>query len=111
MTEVAYGGDWYVTSRYRGPRSFTVPVEWKRYVGHYRIMQPWEPNFRVILRKGQLYVVSPDGDEDPLTPIGPHEFRIGEPRSAERLVFGSIVDGQALTATWSGMPYYRFFTP
>jgi CubicO group peptidase (beta-lactamase class C family) len=111
MTEVAYGGDWYASARYRGPRTFTAPAEWRSYVGHYRIMQPWEPNFRVVLRKARLWVVSPDGDEDPLTPVGPREFRIGGPQSAERLVFGNIVDGQALTATWSGMPYFRFFTP
>ncbi len=111
MTEVWYGGDWYMGTRYTGPRTFAAPAEWKSYVGHYRIMQPWEPNFRVVLRKGKLYAVSPEGSEEPLTPIGPREFRIGEPQSAERLVFSNIVDGQALTATWSGMPYYRYFTP
>jgi CubicO group peptidase (beta-lactamase class C family) len=111
MTEVAYGNDWYISAGYQGPRSFAAPAEWQSYVGHYRIMQPWEPSFRVVLRKAKLLVVSPDGSEDQLTPIGPREFRIGGPQSAERLVFGNIVDGQALTATWSGMPYFRFFTP
>lgn len=111
MTEVSYGNDWYASPRYKGPRSFTPPAEWKTYVGHYRIMQPWEPNFRVVLRKAKLYVVNPGGDEEPLVQIGPREFRIGDMQSAERLTFGNIVDGQALTATWSGMPYYRFFTP
>lgn len=111
MTEVSYGSDWYAAPRYRGPRSFTPPAEWKSYVGHYRIMQPWEPNFRVVLRKARLYVVDPGGNEEPLTAIRPREFRIGDPRSAERLSFANIVDGQALTAIWSGMPYYRYFTP
>jgi CubicO group peptidase (beta-lactamase class C family) len=111
MREVAYGNDWYAASSYKGPKSFTPPAEWKSYVGHYRIMQPWEPNFRVVMRKARLYAVGPGGDEQELTQIGPREFRIGDRQSAERLVFGEIVDGQALQATWSGMPYYRFFTP
>jgi len=109
MTEVWYGGDWYAGQRYRGPRNFTVPAAWLPYPGHYRIMQPWEPNFRVVLRKGALWYVTPDGAEEPLTPLGPGEFRIGEPGSAERLRFGEVVDGKALTATLSGMEYFRFF--
>lgn len=111
MREVSYGSEWYAGAKYAGPRAFPSSPDWKAYVGHYRIMQPWEPNFRVILRKGRLYTVSPGGDEEPLTQVGPREFRIGAVTNAERLVFGNIVDGQALSATWSGMPYYRFFTP
>lgn len=111
MTEVWYGADWYAGRRYRGARSFAAPEAWRAYPGHYRIMQPWEPNFRVVLRKGLLWYVTPDGDEQPLTPVGPAEFRIGEPGSAERLTFGNVVEGQALTATLSGMEYYRFFVP
>jgi D-alanyl-D-alanine carboxypeptidase len=111
MTELWYGGDWYASERYRGARTFTVPAAWRAYPGHYRIMQPWEPNFRVVLRKGALWYVQPGGSEEPLTPIGPAEFRIGEPGSAERLRFGDVVDGEALTATLSGMQYFRFFVP
>jgi hypothetical protein len=111
MREVSYGNDWYTAPGYRGPKRFTPPAEWRTFVGHYRIMQPWEPNFRVVMRKARLYVVQPGGEEEPLTEVGPREFRVGGPKSAERLVFEQIVDGQALAATWSGMPYYRFFTP
>jgi CubicO group peptidase (beta-lactamase class C family) len=109
MTEVWYGGEWYAGERYRGPRSFTVPAAWQAYPGHYRIMQPWEPNFRVVLRKGALWYITPDGAEEPLTPIGPAEFRVGEPGSAERLSFANVVEGKALTATLSGMQYFRSF--
>ncbi|HSB53306.1 MAG TPA: serine hydrolase domain-containing protein, partial [Gemmatimonadales bacterium] len=109
MTEVWYGDQWYTGSRYQGPKSFTVPSAWKAYPGHYRIMQPWEPNFRVVLRKGALWYVGPSGDEEPLTPLPSGEFRVGDTDSAERLSFGNVVDGQALTATYSGMVYYRYF--
>jgi hypothetical protein len=111
VTEAWYGGEWYAGARYRGPRTFVTPAAWRAFVGHYRIMQPWEPDFRVVIRKGKLWYIGPEGDEDPLTPIGPGEFRAGEAGSAERLRFDAIVDGMALRATYSGMAYYRFFTP
>jgi CubicO group peptidase (beta-lactamase class C family) len=109
MTEVWYGDRWYSGPRYQGPRTFTVPGTWKAYPGHYRIMQPWEPSFRVVLRKGALWYVGPSGDEEPMTPLPNGEFRVGDPNSAERISFGNVVDGHALTATYSGMVYYRYF--
>jgi CubicO group peptidase (beta-lactamase class C family) len=111
MTEAWYGGAWYTSPRYSGPRSFPMPAEWSAFPGHYRIMQPWEPDFRVVARKGKLWYVTPDGDEEPLTPLAPREFRVGGEQSAERLRFDDLVDGKALSATLSGMRYYRFFTP
>ncbi|HWA58962.1 MAG TPA: serine hydrolase domain-containing protein [Gemmatimonadales bacterium] len=109
MTEVWYGERWYTSDRYRGPKSFAVPAAWKAYPGHYRIMQPWEPNFRVVLRKGALWYVSPTGGEQAMTPLPGGEFRVGDPDSAERLSFGNVVDGKALTANFSGMQYFRYF--
>jgi hypothetical protein len=111
VTEVWYGGEWFAGERYRGPRQFTAPKAWQAYTGHYRIMQPWEPNFRVVLRKGGLWWIGPEGNEEPLTPTGPGSFRVGEAGSPETLRFDEIADGQALRATLSGMAYYRFFTP
>lgn len=111
VTEVWYGDRWYAGARYKGPRRFTAPKEWKTYTGHYRIMQPWEPNFRVVIRKGALWWIGPEGNEERLTPTGPASFRIGEAGSAETLRFDQVVDGQALRATLSGMAYYRYFTP
>jgi CubicO group peptidase (beta-lactamase class C family) len=111
MAEVWYGDQWYAGERYHGPRTFSAPAAWQAYPGHYRIMQPWEPNFRIVLRKGALWYVAPGGNEEQLTQIGPNEFRVGEPNSAERLSFGTVVEGKALTATLSGMTYFRYFVP
>ena len=111
ITEAWYGEQWYAGARYRGPRTFATPAEWRGFTGHYRIMQPWEPTFRIAIRKGKLWWIGPEGEEDPLTAIGPREFRAGELGSAERLRFDNIVGGRALSATYSGMTYYRFFTP
>ncbi len=111
MSEVWYGDQWFTNQRYHGPRTFTYPAAWKAYPGHYRIMQPWEPNFRVVLRKGRLWYVSPQGSEEEMTPLANGEFRVGDKDSAERLSFGDVVDGQALTANYSGMQYFRYFVP
>jgi CubicO group peptidase (beta-lactamase class C family) len=111
VVELWYGGEWYVNPRYAGPRRFAYPRRWDAYPGHYRIMQPWEPNFRVVLRKGGLWWIGPEGEEEPLTELSPGFFRLGEVLSAERLRFSDVIDGKALKVDLSGMDYYRFFTP
>lgn len=111
VTTVHYGGRWYAGPRYTGPRRFSVPAAWRAYPGRYRIMQPWEPDFRVVLRMGRLWWIGPEGNEEPLTPTGPGTFRIGPRGSAETLGFGDVADGAALSATLSGMTYYRYFAP
>jgi len=47
------------------------------------------------------------GAEDPLTPLGEVDFRVGEGWSPERLRFDAVVDGRALRANLSGADYYR----
>ena len=111
MTEAWYGGDWYVAERYAGPRRFAAPRIWQAYTGHYRIMQPWAPSFRVVVRKGLLWAIAPDGTEQPLTLLPGGAYRIGPVQSAERLRFGPVVEGRVLSADWSGMRYYRYFAP
>lgn len=93
-----------------------MPERWRAYRGHYRSYSPWLSNFRVALRKGDLVVLTTEGAEsslghETLTELEPGVFRIGEPPNAERLVFDSVVEGQALRAVWSGQPLYRAFTP
>ena len=111
VTEVTYGGDWYAGARYSGPKKFTHPAAWDAYVGHWRIAQDWEPNFRIIQRRGKLIYVSSGGDEQEMTRLPTGEFRVGGPKSAERLKFDEMVGGKAVRANFSGMLYYRSFTP
>lgn len=111
VTEVTYGGDWYFNGQYKGAKSFTYPKAWDGYVGHWRIVQDWEPNFRVVIRKGRLFYMSPGGEEQAMTPLPTGEFRVGDSQSAERLKFDEVAGGKALRATFSGMAYYRSFTP
>jgi D-alanyl-D-alanine carboxypeptidase len=112
VVEVLHGGDWYVTDDYEGATTFEIPATWAAFPGHYRDYNPWGANFRVVLRKGSLLLIHPDGEEQALTPDG-ESFRIGDdPESPERIAFDTIVDGQAWRAVQPGGEiHYRFFTP
>src|SRR2546426_394019 len=109
VVEASYGPDWYAGERYAGPRAFDYPKEWDAFPGHYRTVNPWEPNFRVILRKGKLLLCTTE-DEEPITPLEGGLYRVGEDYSAERLRFDTVIGGRALQANLSGIPYYRVFT-
>jgi D-alanyl-D-alanine carboxypeptidase len=111
VVEAFWGADWYVNESYTGAKEFNYPSEWDAYPGHYRSHIPWQTNFRVILRKGALWLIWPTGSEEPLTSIEKDVFRIGDETSPEQLRFSQNVNGQALCANYSGSDYYRFFTP
>jgi len=111
VTEVDYGGEWYLNDRYRGPRQFTHPEAWDAYIGHYRYMSPWESDFRIVERRGALWYIDTNRGEQPLTLLGPGEFRVGPAGAPDRLRFDQVLRGHALRATLSGVTYYRYFTP
>jgi hypothetical protein len=107
----SHGSNWYRSERYSGPARFESPVEWDAFTGHYRSNIPWRTNFRIVLRKGALWLVDPEGSETALVPLGQNRFRVGaEAHLPERLSFGSLAAGQTLSANLSGSPYYRTFT-
>jgi hypothetical protein len=108
VVEAFFGPHWYVNEGYQGPNAFDNPVEWDAYPGHYRSHNPWDTNFRVVLRKGKLILIYPFGEEKTLVLLGDGGFRVGENElSPERLRFDVIVDGQALRANFSCGEYYR----
>jgi CubicO group peptidase (beta-lactamase class C family) len=112
VVEAFHGPDWYIHGRYSGALAFATPPEWDAYPGHYRSHNPWQPNFRVVLRKGKLLLIEPRDEEQALVPVGDRLFRVGEDEhSPERLSFGPILGGQAIHANLSGCDYYRTFTP
>jgi len=53
----------------------------------------------------------PDGSERLLVPTDGDRFRMGEERTPERVRFDTLVKGSAQRAVWSGVEFYRFFTP
>jgi len=112
VTEVAYGPDWYVNERYNGLHDFDYPPEWESYTGHYRTSNPWLNNFRIIIRKGKLYLVlSQSPREVELIEIKPGVFRIGTEPSGERLSFDTVLNNRALRSNYSGVDFFRTFTP
>jgi D-alanyl-D-alanine carboxypeptidase len=112
VVEAFHGPDWYANERHTGPAGSDVPPEWAAFPGHFRSHNPWYSNFRVILRKGRLYLVHPWGDEERLVPLADGEFRVGDDEtSPDRLCFGTTLGGQSSHANLSGCDYYRTFTP
>ena len=108
VVEAFHGSRWWTNERYSGPKSFEYPKEWDAYTGHFRSDSPWYGSTRIIIRKGQLLI---DG-EQPLVPIEPRVFRpASDPGDADRIVFDMIVNDQALRATYSGIEFFRAFTP
>jgi hypothetical protein len=85
---------------------------WNAYPGHYRARSPRFSNFRIIIRKGALFLVYAVGTVESLIPLGDALFRIGsDQRLPDTLRFDAIVDGRALLADYCGCPYFRAFTP
>ena len=113
IVEAFYGGEWFTNERYVGLRQFPSPPEWANYVGHYRAAHSWFNNFRIVLRKGKLWLIAPEGEEMALTPTPGGYFAVAdEGRPArERLTFDTPVHGKTQRATLSGLAYYRTFTP
>jgi D-alanyl-D-alanine carboxypeptidase len=106
----SHGSDWYTRDGRRVAEAPPHPREWEAYPGHYRTTNAWFSNFRIVVRRGVLYLMEPSGGETRMEPLGPGLFKESG-MSAERLRFDSIVDGQALRANLSGVDYYRVFTP
>jgi len=68
----------------------------------------WYGSTRFVIRKGQLLVA---GDQ-PLAPVEPGVFRpADDPSDADRVTFDNIVDGQAMRMNYSGIEFFRSFTP
>lgn len=106
----SHGSDWYTREGRRMVDAAPHPREWNAYPGHYRTTNAWFSNFRVVVRRGALYLMEPSGGETRMESIGPGLFKEAG-MSAERLRFDSIVEGEALRANLSGVDYYRVFTP
>lgn len=104
VVDVGWGNDWYMNSKYSGPRKFALPAEWKSYPGHYRNESPWIGSVHVIVRKGMLMA-------DGVVPLEPGEggsfhFR-DEPKSPEWIRFSDVVNGLAMRLKFSGEDMWR----
>ena len=107
VTQAVYGSDWYLSEKYKGPKTFETKKEWDVFVGHYHNDSPWYGDTRVVMRKGQLFL---EGVQ-PLVPRGDGKFGLGDPEGPDWIGFESIVDGRAMRLNFSGIIFRRVFTP
>lgn len=112
VVEVFHGADWYPKGAYKGRWVLSHPRSWHPYLGHYRSLNPWASNFRVVLRKGALVFIQHDGKEEPVVALGDGTFRVGaDKRCPERVEFSAIFRGKAMVALLSGARYDRVSSP
>ena len=103
VVEVSYGGDWFASAGYSGPRKFDTPAEYPAYVGRYHNGNAWGGDVEVYVLKGQLAV---SGDR--LTQIGGALFRPGdEPWAPETAEFLHVFEGKAMLLKLAGMDFFR----
>ncbi len=108
VVEAFHGADWWSAPSYSGPKNFEYPKEWDAYTGHFRSDSPWYGSTRMVIRKGQLLL---DGDQA-IVPVSPNVFRLaGGGDDADRIVFDMLVNGQATRMSFSGIEFFRTFTP
>ena len=104
VTDLAYGPDWYINSRYQGPESMPPSKDLEQYVGTYYTENPWYDTARVVQRQGQLWM----GGDTLLAPIGNRLYRIGEdPHGPELVEFADFVNGRANTLRFWGVDMRR----
>jgi CubicO group peptidase (beta-lactamase class C family) len=112
IVELVHGPRWFRLVGVGDRRSPPAPAAWQSFVGHYRGQVPYYSNYRVILRRGELRLVSPEGKEELLVPIGGRDFRVGqEEGGVERVRFEDVVSARALRMSLSGTDYYRSTSP
>lgn len=112
VTEAGWGGERFARDGFGEETLCEHPAEWGAYPGHYRSHNPWFSNFRVVSYHGKLIYIDQMGDDEPLHPLEPGLFRIGDdPCSPEFIRFDVVVDGKTMQAILSGGAYSRTFTP
>ena len=108
VVEAFHGANWWTNERYSGARKFEYPRDWDAYTGHFHSDSPWYGSTRIVIRKGELLV----GGDSPLAPLEPRVFRpADDPGDADRVTFDNFVDGQAMRMNYSGIEFFRMFTP
>jgi D-alanyl-D-alanine carboxypeptidase len=108
VVEAFHGARWWTNERYTGAKKFDYPKDWDAYTGHFHSDSPWYGSVRVVVRKGELLI----GGDQPLAAVEPHVFRpADDPGDADRVFFDTFANGQAMRMTYSGIEFFRTFTP
>lgn len=108
VVEAFHGSSWWTNERYSGPKTFEYRKEWDAYTGHFHSDSPWYGSTRLVIRKGELLV----GGDQPLRAVEPRVFRpADDPSDADRVTFDTFANGQAMRMNYSGIEFFRAFTP
>ena len=74
--------------------------------GRYDNDDRWAGPLYVYARDNQLFI----GNAEPLTSIGPNEYRLGDATSPERVRFDGYINGRPHLLLFSGTPFVRRFS-
>jgi hypothetical protein len=107
VVEMFHDANWWTNERYAGAKSFAYPPGWDMYTGHFRSDNAWYGSTRLVVRKGRLLI----GGEEPITEVSPGVFTPEGDTGADRITFDTILDGRAIHMNYSGIDFYRTFTP
>ena len=107
VVEAMHGANWWTNDKYKGAKKFGYLEAWDAFAGHYRSDSPWYGGTRVVIRKGRLLL---DGDV-PLAPISAGVFQPEGTSAAEQIVFDSVIDGKTTRMNYSGIDFFRTYTP
>lgn len=111
VTEAYFGSAVYAREGYGAQTPVARAHDHEVYCGHFRSSNPWLTNFRVLSRRGVLWMIQPEGEERELVALGQGLFRVGsDERSPERLRLFAVVNGKAQRADLSGQVYGRTST-
>jgi CubicO group peptidase (beta-lactamase class C family) len=101
-------GDVYARDGAPTPAASHRSAEWSAHVGHYRSFGSLVTNFRIFVRKEQLWCQMYGGyGEQPLKDLGDGQFRCGGETSPETYTFDWMAGGRALRCRVSGCDFYR----
>lgn len=111
VTTLLHGGERF--HRDQSPEDQSVPDEWSGLTGHYRSYNPWQANFRIVVRSGQLTMIDPEGHSSVLTPDGSgYRYGASPDIQSEWIAFDAFIDGRAMIARSDvGEEFVRVFTP
>jgi hypothetical protein len=107
LVGLTYGGEWFARTGVEQPPAPAASDEWSALTGAYRCWNPWGPFFRVVVRRGTLLLIEPEGGEKPLIPRDDGSLQIGEDPSPERIRFDAVAGEEAMRAVVNGQAYYR----
>lgn len=109
VVEAFWGPQWYTSSAYSGPKTFSYPNIWNAYVGRYETLDAngYYNEVTVIVRKGQLCY----DDGTRLTPLGGALFHVGTSTwTPDYARFSEIIEGKARVLSSPGVDMYRMIT-